>query len=104
VGEVIVAALLVAAAVLVGLILYFNNREEEEDQPETFDGKGNWYIAERNAGPNSTTVCIVRRYKDRDINVIRVATIRDDAADWTTKYEEAMAAARDRLASLRAEN
>ncbi len=99
-GDVILAAMVMAAVTLAGLVLYFNNREEDENQPEKLDGKGDWFITERNAGFNATAVCLVRRYKDRDTNVITVARIPDGAANWTTLYEEAMAAARERLASL----
>jgi|SRR3954469_22332432 hypothetical protein len=94
---VILAAMILAAAVLAAVLLFYNPDDNKE---EKLGGKGNWFITERTAGPNATAICVVRMNGNRETNVIRVATLRDDAEDWTTRYEEAMARARERLFSL----
>lgn len=99
---VIIAALIVAAATLITIVLFYDRKQERAPQTDNND-HGEWTITERNVGFGATGIFVVRRRNNRtEPNAsILVGKIPDGAPDWTDRYEELMAQARDRLASLR---
>lgn len=99
-ADAIILAAFLGVIALVVIVLLVKD-DDETDRPEKLD-KGDWVITERNVGFGATGVFVVRSNGGRINNntSILVGKIRDDAPDWTDRYEELMALARQRQASL----
>ena len=95
-GDVIIVGVILSVLVFVTIVVLF----KPEEQPAE---KGSWSIAELN-NDQVTDICLIRYDGNRRTGRIVVATIPDDAPDWTYRYEEGMAQARERLVSLQAKH
>lgn len=115
VALIIVSGVVFIAAGVLGYIMFQDWSEtnakrklEQIKARRSANHGGTWSIAEFNGGGgfNSaafTRICLIRMDGEEETGRIVVAHITDEDEDWTTAYEDAMAEARLRLASLQAE-